>query len=110
MATSTDESRPMSAAEAAAHFAEERKRHGAKHALMSEAKMDIETVVAMIDAMGEKGLRRKKAREFAAAFELPDSLLPEIETLFYGDLDSRKSAGREIWKYCDSVQKGAARE
>jgi hypothetical protein len=107
MSESTD--RPLTASEAAEHFAHERKLHGARSALMEEAKMDIETMVDMINMVATKSIRKQKAREFAAAFGIDGDLLPAIETLFYGDLDARVQAGRELWKWCDATQK-AARE
>jgi hypothetical protein len=99
----------MTASEAAEHFAHERKVHGARSALMEEAKSDIETIVQMISFIGEKSIRRLKAREFAQAFGIDDEYLKAIETLFYGDLEARVEAGRELWKWCDATQK-AARE
>jgi hypothetical protein len=97
----------MTASEAAEHFEHERKLHGARSALMEEAKSDIETIVQMINFISEKSVRRLKAREFAQAFGIDPEYLKAIETLFYGDLEARVEAGRELWKWCDETQKAA---
>jgi hypothetical protein len=93
----------MSKEEAASLFAEEHARYNRVAGLMLEAKMDIETIVQMVDAIGAKALRKRKAEEFRAAFELPGDTVADIELVFYGDVEARIEAGRRLWKVCHEI-------
>jgi hypothetical protein len=105
MSQSTE--RPVTREEAAAGFEHERRAAARARDLMAECKHDIEMTIELIDGFASRANRKKRAREFGAAFGIPPEQDGNIEKLFYGDLDVRIEAGRKLWKACHEIQKAS---